>query len=608
MRLLIEASINSEPKMLVKADKTTNYYKLTTDEYNSLLEKNITKGYKKATKQQTKQVEQAEKTTAKALALENRMEAMAPKQAFITLKDHKPNFQNNPSYRLINPAKSELGKVSKQILDRINTQIAAKSSVNQWKNTSEVLDWFNNSVKTERTTFITFDVCEFYPSITEQLLNKALDFAQELTNITDQERNIITLAKKSLLFYKDKCFAKKDSDDLFDVTMGSFDGAETCELVGAYLLTQMPENIKKQIGLYRDDGLAMCTATPRTVEKTKQEICKVFKNNGLKITIEANKKVVDFLDVTLNLNEHSYTPYNKPNNTVLYVHNNSNHPRNVLKNIPPNINNRLSKISSNQHEFDKAANTYQQALQSSKHNHKLKYQKPETKMKTKNRKRNITWYNPPFSCNVTTKIGTQFLKIIDKCFPKTHILHRIFNRNTLKISYSCMPNMRNIIEAHNKKLLNNNQGSKDNDTPKQMCNCRDKSNCPMEGKCLEKNIIYQATVTRTDNNNNETYIGLCSTTFKQRYANHKTSIEHKHKRHSTELSNYIWKLKEQNIPYVLKWKILRHSKPYSNISKTCQLCLNEKFFIIYKPSMCSLNNRNELATSCRHRKSYLLNN
>ena len=203
------ASIKNDPKMLVKADKTTNYYKLTTDEYNNLLEKNITKGYKKATEQQTKQVEQAEKTTAKALALEDRMEAMAPKQAFITLKDHKPNFQNDPSCRLINPAKSELGKVSKQILDRINSQIKNNARLNQWKNTTEVLDWFNSSVKTERTTFITFDVCEFYPSITEHLLNKALDFAQQFANITQQERDIITLAKKSLLFHNNKCFAKK---------------------------------------------------------------------------------------------------------------------------------------------------------------------------------------------------------------------------------------------------------------------------------------------------------------------------------------------------------------------------------------------------------------
>ena len=129
----------------------------------------------------------------------------------------------------------------------------------------------------------------------------------------------------------------------------------------------------------------------------------------------------------------------------------------------------------------------------------------------------------------------------------------------------------------------------------------------MDSKCLQKNIIYQATVTRLDNNSKDTYIGLCSTTFKQRYANHKASFEHNSKRHSTQLSSHIWRLKDQNIPYLLKWRTIKQCKPYSNINKTCQLCLHEKFLIIYRPSMCSLNTRNELATTCRHRKSYLLN-
>ena len=94
--------------------------------------------------------------------------------------------------------------------------------------------------------------------------------------------------------------------------MRTFDGAETCELVGSYLLNQLPVGIRNQIGLYRDDGLGPFQQTPKEIERIKKEICKVFSNNGLKITIGANKKIVNFLDVTLNLNKGTYEPYAKP--------------------------------------------------------------------------------------------------------------------------------------------------------------------------------------------------------------------------------------------------------------------------------------------------------
>ena len=76
-----------------------------------------------------------------------------------------------------------------------------------------------------------------------------------------------------------------------------------------------------------------------------------------------------------------------------------------------------------------------------------------TTTQTRNRKRNIIWYNPPFSKNVSTNIGQTFLNIIDDEFPAGHPLHKIFNRNTVKISYSCMPNIKQIIDGHNKTKL-----------------------------------------------------------------------------------------------------------------------------------------------------------
>ena len=109
-------------------------------------------------------------------------------------------------------------------------------------------------------------------------------------------------------------------------TMGSYDGAETCKLVGTYIFSLITPKFKGQVGLYRDDGLAVCKATPKHTEKTKQEVSEIFKSNGLKITIKANKKTINFLDVTLDLRSGSYKPFMKPNNKILYVHRQSNHP------------------------------------------------------------------------------------------------------------------------------------------------------------------------------------------------------------------------------------------------------------------------------------------
>lgn len=129
----------------------------------------------------------------------------------------------------------------------------------------------------------------------------------------------------------------------------------------------------------------------------------------------------------------------KPNNVLQYVNTKSNHPPAVINNIQEGINKRLSEISSSEEVFNKAAPVYQKALDANGYNYKLRYEKPKLETKDKSRKRNIIWYNPPYDRNVKSKIGKEFLKILDKCFPASNKLHKIFNRNTVKISYSCMP-------------------------------------------------------------------------------------------------------------------------------------------------------------------------
>jgi hypothetical protein len=101
--------------------------------------------------------------------------------------------------------------------------------------------------------------------------------------------------------------------------MGSYDGAESCELVGSFLLHQITQKHGENFGLYRDDGLGVIKANPRKIEIIKKDICSIFNNHCLKITIEANKKIVDFLDVTLNLSTQKYQPFTKPNNRDLKI-------------------------------------------------------------------------------------------------------------------------------------------------------------------------------------------------------------------------------------------------------------------------------------------------
>jgi len=114
--------------------------------------------------------------------------------------------------------------------------------------------------------------------------------------------------------------------------------------------------------------------------------------------------------------------------------------RDVFLNIPKSINKRLSMLSSDKESFNSEAQIYQNALNKSGYNFTLQYEKQQAPY-NKPRRRNIIWFNPPFSKHVATNIGRQFLKIITKVFHSKHPLQKIFNRNTLKLSYSCMPNI-----------------------------------------------------------------------------------------------------------------------------------------------------------------------
>ena len=116
---------------------------------------------------------------------------------FITIKDHKENFLNRPNVHLISPAKNELGKISKAILDNINMKLFEANKINQSKNTGSAIKWFNSLKDQHLMKFVMFDIKDYYPSIAPDLLNKVLNYASKYIYISKCDINVINHAKKS---------------------------------------------------------------------------------------------------------------------------------------------------------------------------------------------------------------------------------------------------------------------------------------------------------------------------------------------------------------------------------------------------------------------------
>ena len=230
------------------------------------------------------------------------------------------------------------------------------------------------------------------------------------------------------------------------------------------------------------------------------------------------------LDVTLDLTTGKYKPYNKPDNIPLYINIKSNHPPNIIKNLPENISRRINKLSSDKSIVENSKDPYNSALSNSGFKDKIKLN-PDYKRnisKNKKRKRKIIWFNPPYSSNISTSIGKSFLRILDRDFPESHKLHKIFNGNNVNISYSSMSNFGSIINSHNKKIINSNIPKQ----PTPTCNCGLKSSCPLNGNCTQSSLVYICKVdTSNIIENHPHYIGLKENTFKDRFYKHKNSMQ-----------------------------------------------------------------------------------
>ena len=145
-----------------------------------------------------------------------------------------------------------------------------------WKNTDNVLDWFNIADNTN-ARLIKFDIVDFYPSISEELLNKALAFAKTHVAISDDDLQVINHTKSSLLFDGQSTWKKKSG--VFDVTMGSYDDAECCEIVGIYLLNKLSTIMRpEEHGMYRYDGLGLIpNANGPKQDRLRKDIARLFK-------------------------------------------------------------------------------------------------------------------------------------------------------------------------------------------------------------------------------------------------------------------------------------------------------------------------------------------
>ena len=156
--------------------------------------------------------------------------------------------------------------------------------------------------------------------------------------------------------------------------------------------------------MYRDDGLVLLRNTSKQkTDRIRKDIIEIFKNAGFKIKIKTHLQIVDFLDVTFNLLDETYKPYKKPNDQLLYVNTSSNHPPQIIKQLPISISNRLSNNSSNKQVFDMSKGEYEKALRESGYkNVSLIYTDKKDIKQKRNRFPNIIWFNPPFNKNIST--------------------------------------------------------------------------------------------------------------------------------------------------------------------------------------------------------------
>ena len=154
--------------------------------------------------------------------------------------------------------------------------------------------------------------------------------------------------------------------------------------------------------------------------------------------------------------------------------------------------------------------------------------------------------------NVRTNIGKEFLNLLDRAFPPDNPLSKLFNRQTIKISYQRMPNMAQAVAGHNSKILREEGDAE----PQPGCNCMGgPATCPVQGKCQTSGVVYEACVKELPSGKTETYTGVTERTVKKRLYEHWTNANCETGRTKTALSSHIWALKDRNTRLEVTWKL-----------------------------------------------------
>ena len=218
-----------------------------------------------------------------------------------------------------------------------------------------------------------------------------------------------------MLYYEDSAWIKKGEGGNFDVSIGAYDGAEICELVGSVLLYSINKIMDPSShGLYHDDGLIIVDkSTPKKCDGIRKRLYKLFEEFGFRLDVTTDLKITDYLDVTLNLYSGTDSPFRKRNQDLRYVNRGSNHPIRVFKHVPKGIEHRLSNNSSNREIFE-----YEEALKNDGYRVNLEYRdRDESRTQgRRNRPRRILWFNPPYNMEVVNNLGKEFFKLLKSNF------------------------------------------------------------------------------------------------------------------------------------------------------------------------------------------------
>ena len=626
-------------KMTIRADKTSNLYEIKVEDYATLINNKITESYRK---KDQKDLDLLNKELWEIAVRMGKVEQLRPievKDAFITVKDHKPMYHlgNNEHLRLINPCKSSLGIVVAKRLKPIISELKLKLQIDQLNDSWEALDWLKDKMGSCNSVQ-TLDIEDYYNKITFSVVQEAIEWANGIVKFDDKKEllDLIQMSSIGILCFRGEIWEKKlevGQSKSFNISMGAYHSAQIADLISLKLAFDCKEEIiKKKLpeasapAIYRDDIITLSNAkkSTRNLTKITEAIQKTTKQAGFSLKPDCWSNETNFLDIKIDLEKSKTMPYRKPNHLKIYVNRQSNHSPSILKQIPVGVTERIFKLTSETADRKSEIEPYWEALREKGYSKEVKNIKEKAiesnfsiqEQKSKNsRKRRILWFNPPFSLQ-HKRIERQILQAIDSSFRKGVVdnngieCYRIFNRKNIKISPSCLPNLYRRMSGINKvKLYGKDKKAKKN--PKAGCNCRDKTNCPIPDNCLAKNVVYEATVTagRSEEMVNglvpgkwvRRYIGS-SVDFKKRFYSHTSDI--RHQKRTTALANYITDLEENQSHYKVEWKILAQNLRIHD-GKSCQLCQKEKFLILFDKKGDLLNKKNEICSNCRHTKTTL---